>query len=202
MKLGKEKLEALRAQITGELKPGQELVVTRWIALKGTSVAVVRKEKELRQYFSGSFLHTAREFDRFSSVEEEWRIGKEQGAGAMYALGEGGILAGLWKMAEASGVGLSVQLRKIPIRQETVEICERLDLNPYQLLSEGSVLMGTEHGPELVQALEDRGIPAVIIGYAAEGNDRLLHNQEHIRYLDRPQRDEIYKIISAGQENA
>ena len=35
-----------------------------------------------------------------------------------------GFLSALWKMAEASEVGLEADFRKVPIRQETIEVCE------------------------------------------------------------------------------
>jgi hydrogenase expression/formation protein HypE len=38
-------------------------------------------------------------------------------------------------MAEASGVGLEIDLKKIPVRQETIEICEFFGINPYELIS-------------------------------------------------------------------
>lgn len=72
------------------------------------------------------------------------------GVSAMHDVTEGGIFGALWEMAEASGVGLCVDLKKIPIRQETIEICEFFNLNPYQLISSGSMLIGTDHGSQLV----------------------------------------------------
>ena len=38
-------------------------------------------------------------------------------------------------MAEASQVGLEMDFTKVPIRQETIEICEIFDVNPYKLQS-------------------------------------------------------------------
>ena len=60
------------------------------------------------------------------------------GVSAMHDVTEGGVFGALWEMAEASGVGLEIDLKKIPIRQETIEICEFFNLNPYQLISSGS----------------------------------------------------------------
>ena len=57
---------------------------------------------------------------------------------AMHDVTEGGIYGALWELAEASGVGLEIDLKAIPIRQETVEVCEQFHLNPYQLISSGS----------------------------------------------------------------
>lgn len=59
----------------------------------------------------------------------------------MHDVTEGGIFGALWEMAEASGVGLDIDLKKIPIRQETIEICEVYDINPYLLISSGAMLI-------------------------------------------------------------
>ena len=40
----------------------------------------------------------------------------------IYPMGEGGFLSGLWKVAEVSGTGLVADFRKVPVRQETVEL--------------------------------------------------------------------------------
>lgn len=50
-------------------------------------------------------------------------------------------------------------LKKIPIRQETVEICEYFDVNPYGLISSGMMLMASADGNALVLALQEAGIP-------------------------------------------
>lgn len=42
----------------------------------------------------------------------------------MQDLSEGGIFGALWEMADGAGIGLDVALKRIPIQQETVEICE------------------------------------------------------------------------------
>ena len=44
----------------------------------------------------------------------------------MHDITEGGIFGALWEIGEASGTGITADLRKIPIKQETVEICEVL----------------------------------------------------------------------------
>lgn len=188
-------MEALRAEVTGLLKEGDDLVIIGDIALAGTALIVEKENEFLRQFFSEGFLWDA------------WRSPSLYGASknitaqqyvmemdAFYHLGTGGVLAGLWKVAEASEMGLFADLRKIPVRQETIEICERFDLNPYKLFSEGSILVGTLKGEELVQYCSDQGIPAAVIGKAVKGNDRILRSGENLRYLERPSQDEITKF--------
>ena len=98
-------------------------------------------------------------------------------------------------MAEASGVGLEIDLKKIPIRQETVEICEYFDLNPYELISSGCMLMAAADGNTIVRELEKSGIHAAVVGKAVKGQDRVLYAAEEKRFLEPPKSDELYKVL-------
>ena len=62
-------------------------------------------------------------------------------------------------------------------------------------MSSGSMLIATDNGQELVRRLEEAGIHGSVIGRATEGRDRILRNGEETRYLDRPQSDELYKVV-------
>ena len=179
---------------TSGMKPNQDLVVTKWIGLEGTAILAKEKEEELRKRFPSILVHTARDFSHLLSVIEEARIATEHGVSAMHDITEGGIFGALWEMASGAGVGLEVDLKKIPIRQETVEICEYFGLNPYQLMSSGSILAASDDGYELVRKLEQAGIHAVVVGHTNGENDRILYNGEDVRYLDKPQPDELYRI--------
>lgn len=180
--------------VTNGLKAGDDLIVTKWIALEGTSIIAKEKEADLKKVLSEELVDTAKGFDQYLSVLPESRIAVAHGVSAMHDITEGGILGALWEFGEGAGVGLDVDLRQIPIRQESIEICERYGLNPYQLMSSGSMLIGTTRGAALVRKLREAGIPAVLIGQATEGRDRILRNKEEIRYLDRPQSDELYRL--------
>ena len=107
----------------------------------------------------------------------------------------GGVFAALWEMAEGAGVGLTIDMKKLPLRQETVEVCEFCNVNPYELRSGGSLIIASPEGTAVVEALAAEGIPAVIVGRFTDSNERLILNEDEIRYMDRPQRDEIYKGV-------
>lgn len=180
---------------TGGAKPGMDILVSKWIGIEGTSILAKEKEAELTARFSADMVAKAKEFDRYVSVLPEAAVAAKSGVGAMHDVTEGGIFGALWEMAEASGVGLEIDLRKIPIRQETVEVCEYFGINPYQLISSGCMLMAAENGGDLVRALGAEGIPAAVIGKATEGNDRVLLNDGERRFLEPPRADELYKAL-------
>lgn len=191
---GVGKVKKGREVLTNGLKAGDDLIVTKWIALEGTSIIAKEKEADLKKALPEELVDTAKRFDQYLSVLPESRIAVAHGVSAMHDITEGGILGALWEFGEGAGVGLDVELRQIPIRQESVEICERYGLNPYQLMSSGSMLIGTTRGAALVRRLREAGIPAVLIGQTTKGRDRILRNGEEIRYLDRPQSDELYRL--------
>lgn len=205
MKLGKKALEALQAEIDGTLKPGDELIVAGPVAAEGTAWLTENRHEKLRGFFSERFLEGARRLPEVygTGMKEDnkvWKMAEKAGASARYLMGKGGFLAALWKMAEASGVGLEVDLRSVPIRQETIEICEIFDVNPYKLLSGGSVLLGISGGDAFVQELRREGIMAAVIGQTNSGNDRLLYSGGNARYLERPAKDEISRFRESSGE--
>lgn len=192
---GVGKIKKSRVITTLQVQPEQDIVVTKWIGLEATTILAKEREEELRKRFPAGIVDTAIGFDQFLSVVPESRIAMEHGVTAMHDITEGGVFGALWEMASGAGVGLEVDLKKIPIRQETVEICQYFDLNPYQIMSSGSMMIAADDGHELVRKLEKAGIHAAVVGRTNAGNDRILRNGEDVRYLDKPQPDELYKVL-------
>ena len=180
---GVGKVREDRLVSTAGAKPGQDILVTKWIGIEGTSIIAKEKEKELLERFSQAFVDTAKGFDQYLSVLPDSRIAVEHGVSAMHDVTEGGIYGALWEVAEASGIGLEIDLKAIPIRQETIEICEYFELNPYYLISSGCMLMAADQGHDLVRKLEAAGIPAAVIGKATDGKARRIWNGGEESYL-------------------
>ena len=174
--------------------PGQDIVMTKWAGLEGTVLLAERYEDKLRERYPLHMIEEAAAFKRQLSVIPEAATAAKSNVSAMHDVSTGGIFAALWELAESAGVGLAVDLKKIPIKQETVEVCEFFGLNPYELLSGGCLLMTTDSGERLVQALEEVHIPAAVIGRTTDNNDRVVINEEESRFLERPKTDEITKI--------
>ena len=189
-KIPRRQLTTLR-----HIEPGQDVVVTKWIGLEATAILAKECEEELSARFPAGLVDVAKGFGKYLSVVKDARIAVDCGVTAMHDITEGGVFGALWEMASGAGVGLEVDMKKIPIRQETVEICEYFGLNPYQIMSSGSMMIVTDQGHELVRRLEAEGIHGTVIGRTTGRNDRILRNGEDVRYLDKPQPDELYKVL-------
>lgn len=174
---------------------GDSLILTKSIALEGTAILAHIKEKKLKEYFPAFLVERAKQFEESLSVLEEAEIARTAGVHAMQDLSQGGIFGALWEFAEASDIGMEIDLKRIPIRQETVEICDYLDVNPYELISGGSLLLAAPDGEEVLLRLKEKNISAAIIGRVTKAKGRKLHNDGEVRYLDRSKTDEIFRII-------
>lgn len=192
-----ESCRAKDAQVTCHnvkaARPGHDIVVSKWIGLGGTAILARRHRESILNRYPAWLVDEASDFDRYLHAVPEAAVAIKSGVCAMHLISEGGILAALWELAEGAGVGLTIDLKKLPIRQETVEICNHCKINPYELRSGGSFLMTSADGPGLVAALEAAGIPAVIAGKITDSNDRVILNEDEVRYLDRPHADSLYE---------
>lgn len=192
---GVGKVKKDRILFTNGAKAGQDIVLTKWIGLEGTSIIASGKEKALRKHYSQDFVERAKGFIDYISVVDEALAARDFGVSAMHDITEGGVFGALWEVAAAGGVGLVVDLKKIPLKQETVEICEFFDLNPYQLISSGSLLIACDKGHDLVEYLAKKNIHSVVVGKFTDNNDRIIiYDSEETRYLEPPKTDELYKV--------
>ena len=176
-------------------RPGQDVVVSKWVGLEGTAFLASRFRQKLLARYPSYLVEEAADFGRYQSILPEAWAAVKSGVRAMHDASEGGIFAALWELAEGAGVGLTIDLKKLPIKQETVEVCECCGANPYELMSGGCLVMTTEDGTGLVMALQKEGIPAVVVGKVTDSNDRIFVNGDEIRYMDRPARDELHRMF-------
>ena len=177
----------------GIFAPGQDLVVAGAIAKKGARAAVDKKQEVLEARFSALFMRNLR-----AALDEKLNLTSEMmmsaGATEWEYIEEGGILAALWNISGAYEQGITFSLLKFPVKQEIIEVCELLDLNPYRLWSGECVLLAADHGEDMVQALAEHGIRAAVIGKVEKGIARKMTGVGGTGYLERPQPDEIYKL--------
>lgn len=175
--------------------PGQEIVMTKWAGLEGTAIIASEKEEELKMKYPASFIEGAKKMIDYISIVPEAMVAREVGAASMHDVTEGGIFGALWEIGAAAKVGMEVYLDKILLKQETVEICEFYDINPYMLISSGCLLIITDKANLLVDRLKEKNIAAAVIGRITEGNDRVIINGDERRYLEPAKSDELYKVL-------
>ena len=177
------------------VRAGQDIVYAGWAGLEGMLRIIGEKEAELRERFTPAFIGQMKAYDSELCGLSKIAVADAMGVSVIRQVSRGGILASLWDLAKDTELGLNLDLKKIAVRQETIEVCEHFRLNPYQLASGGSFLMLTENGEALADALNQKGIQAAVIGQLTDSNDKIIHNGEDMRYIDRPAPDELMKVF-------
>lgn len=189
--------EKLNSEDGMKVRPGQDIVMCGYIGLKGTLYAAENCRERLLKTLPEDFVSGTAKFKDYIKKVPEAAVAIQHGATAMHFVEDGGIFAALWRISEDYRTGLTVYLKRIPVKQETIEICEIYDVNPYQLLSGGCVLFTADNGNQLVDYFESQDIGAAIIGSITDSNDRIILNGEGVRHINRPEPDEIYKFNEA-----
>ena len=170
-----------------DIKPGMEIVMTKWAGLEEAAILLHNEDAyaRLKERFSEYYLDGFGNYEDWLTVREEAVVAAEFPNVVMHDNSDGGVFGSLWDMAEGSGLGFDIDLRAIPLRQEIIEIACLFELNIYRMKSSGSLLIVCEDGQAMVEALHKVEIPAACIGRFTDNNDKLIRNEDEIRYLER-----------------
>ena len=179
----------------------KDIVFVGHAGMDGMLRITEEKEQELKTRFAPVFMKQIKSYGQQIFAPKEIEAAKAGGAFVVRQVADGGILAALWNLALELNQGLDLDMKKISILQETIEVCEHFRLNPYQMISTGSFLAVTDNGEVLADALNNQGITAAVIGHTTDNNDKILRNGEEMRYIDRPAPDEILKLYSGGMND-
>ncbi|MGN1191820.1 MAG: AIR synthase-related protein [Dorea sp.] len=182
-------------------RASKDIVLTGWAGMDGMLRIAEERERELKTRFAPAFLKQIFSYRQQIFALREIDVAKARGVSVVRQITDGGILAALWNLAKELDVGLELDMKRFSILQETIEVCEHFRLNPYQLISTGSYLMVTDDGEVLADALTKMEIPASVIGRTVNNNDKIIHNGEEIRYIDRPAPDELLRLFDGGKNN-
>ncbi|MDR0768009.1 MAG: AIR synthase family protein [Methanosarcinales archaeon] len=182
---------------------GDKIIMTKTAALEGTAIIAFEKEKELTEKFGNAFVKKAQSMMSQISVIEEGVTAGDLGAKivhSMHDITEGGLYGALWEIAEASKTGVIVFEESVPVTDETKKICEYYHLDPYRLISSGSMIITTPSPEIVLEKLREKKIQAAVVGeIVSNPQKRLIYKNEKqdietMNVLRAPKSDELYKL--------
>ena len=204
-------MRRIERENTGRMRPGQDLVAAGYAGLSGAAILAEAEHEKLARWFSEEYLadlqaawQECRDWEvcldaGFPALKDQpvpvWLSRMGEQAAEAEAVGSGGILKAIWDLTGAYETGVEFALRRIPILQAVIEVCERLEVNPYRLYSAGCYLLTAENGGRLAEQLRSQGVPAAVIGQIKSGIAREMIVQEGRGFLERPQPDELTRIL-------
>ncbi|MEM2093555.1 MAG: AIR synthase family protein [Candidatus Bathyarchaeia archaeon] len=149
-------------------KPGDKLLLTKSAGIEGTAILASDFYKLLVEGgISEELIVSAQRFFENISVVKDGIIAFETGfVDAMHDPTEGGVLGGIHELADASNLGVKVFEDRIPVAEETLEICRFFNIDPLQLISSGAMLVAVKENfaDEVITAFSRNGVNASLIG--------------------------------------
>lgn len=181
---------------SGGAEVGDLLYMTKSVGLEGT--AILSSDSRIASKFGRTFTSKCKKMLRLVNVVKECMVLMTlKGVTSMHDLTEGGLLGGVWELAEAASSGIFLDLKSVPVLEETHLICKILGLDPYRLISSGAMLFTVKRGSETKaeEELRDVGVQFAKIGevnQASRGRSYLdLRGIRHT--LKPPSSDELWK---------
>jgi len=181
--------------LTSGAQAGDDIIMTKWAGLEGTAIIAADMENELGKTVGTDIVKKAKGFINHISVVKEGMLAGEFGVNSMHDITEGGVLGAVWEVLRSSGKGGIIYKDKIPVKEETSKICEHFNIDPFRLISSGSMLITCKKGAELIEILKKNNIEASIIGIVNEGNEIKLKDGDDFIKISQPGSDELYKVI-------
>lgn len=175
-------------------KIGDSLLMTKFAALEGTAILAADFKQRLSEVLTEQESIAAMGLISQISVVDEGVLCGALDVHAMHDATEGGVVGAVWEITEASGVGCLLDLSSIPVLPVTKTICSFLELNPYALISSGSMIIASDEPAKIIAALSKVQINCKEIGKIVEKSRRFIDNNGQIHELLPPEADELYKI--------
>ena len=171
-------------------KAGDDVLITKSIALEGSFILAEKYENLLN--LSMDEREELKEYVASTSVREEARIVRISGIKAlMHDVTEGGILGATSELCDVASIGIMLNKSDIPLSNLTQKICNILEVDPYRLISSGSMLIVTPNGRELRQALLQGGVNATFVGKVIDKKGAYIDSEETKQIFAMP--DELYR---------
>jgi len=173
-------------------KPGNRLLVTKTAALEATAILSNTFPEIAERNVGAEVTKRARAlFESMSTVDDALAAAsvglRDGGVWAMHDATEGGVRNAVWEMAQASGLGVDVDLAKVHVDPAVAEVSKVFGMDPLDAISEGTLLIAVDENAatDVVARLKRKGIRATNIGAFSKRGQPCLDRGHPFRPADR-----------------
>ena len=181
-------------------RPGDVVIVTKGAAIEAAGLFAVTFPQRVAERYGEKTAREAEEiFWQMSVVEDALTAVeagvRQNGVTSMHDATECGVWGGLFEVAQASGVGMTVDKEKIIVQDVVQKVCDLFDIDPYSSISEGTLVITCRppKAKEVIRRLGDKGISASMVGEIVEaGQGMTVHEGGKSRALSHPEVDPFW----------
>lgn len=176
---------------------GDKILMTKWAGIEGTAIIAEELKNELIEKIGVELYKEARSLNQYLSVVKEGVICGKIGVKYMHDITEGGVYGAVWEAGKVIDKGIQIWEDAIPMKKSTKVISDIVGINPYRLISSGSMLMvvSTDKVEIIEEKLSVEGIEVSVIGEVVE-NGININRSGVLEEIIPPSSDELYKALS------
>lgn len=148
-------------------RPGNDVILTKGPAIETAGILSVLRETDLKKNYPDNLIQKAQALCRkMTVVEDALTAMAAGGVTAMHDATEGGVIGGLFEIAEASDVGMVIDESRFVYPDEVRMVCESFGIDPVAAIAEGSLLITADPvcSGKIIDALARAGIHSSVIG--------------------------------------
>ncbi len=153
---------------------GDRVIMTKGAAIEAAGILAYQAEKVLKDKLGEAVVEKAKRYFLEMTVIKD-ALTAAPYAHAMHDATEGGLLNGVYEVAAASEIGVTLYEEKIVVPPEIESVCHFFSINPLISISEGTLVItaSPEKAPQVLSRLKQEGIGAWEIGEMT-ARDRVL----------------------------
>ena len=163
-------------------RPGDTVLITKGAAIEAAGLFAVTFPRRVAERYGEKTAREAEEiFWQMSVVEDALtavEVGvRENGVTSMHDATECGVWGGLFEVAQASGVGMTIDKEKIIVQDPVRKVCDLFGIDPFTSISEGTLILTCRphKAQEVVRRLGDKGIPVSMVGEVVDSRQGLRY---------------------------
>lgn len=179
------------------------MILTKGPAIETAAILSVLRESDLHEKYPDSLIKNAQALCRQISVLKDALTAMATGGvTAMHDATEGGVIGGLFEIADASGVGMVIDESRFVYPEEVQMVCEAFAIDPVAAIAEGSLLItaNPEYSEKIMTTLSQSSIDSSVIGMVTGDPDiRILKRRNGMEIpLAIPAQDPFWPVFFEG----
>lgn len=186
---------------SSDAKIGDDILLTKGIAIEGTSI--IAREREnllLERGYLPQYISKAKNYLKdpgISVIKDAIIASQSGGVHAMHDPTEGGLANGLYEIALCSNVGVMIKRDQINIFPECLDLCKEFNINPFGLIASGSLIIIADPSSTnvIIDRLLENNVSCSVIGKVVEKEKGICFIDD-IGVLPYFDTDEITKIFN------
>jgi hydrogenase maturation factor len=148
-------------------RPGDDVLITKGPAIEATGALAVLNYEEIASRYGSVLADKAADLCNSITVVKDARVAMEAGGvTSMHDATEGGVIGGLFEVADASDVGMEIDETKLVFPECVRAVCDHFGMDALKAISEGTLIITArpECSETIIRSLRSNGIDCTVVG--------------------------------------